>query len=45
MVTRDRNNHLPVAPNLLDGQFTVAQPNKVRASDGSKDFRGVLHRR
>ncbi len=32
-VTTDSNHDLPIAPNLLDGQFTVAQPDKVWAGD------------
>jgi transposase InsO family protein len=32
-VTTDSNHDLPIAPNLLDRQFTVAQPDKVWAGD------------
>jgi transposase InsO family protein len=32
-VTTDSKHNLPVAPNLLDRQFEVTQPNKVWASD------------
>jgi len=32
-VTTDSKHNLPVAPNLLDRQFTVARPNAVWVSD------------
>ena len=32
-VTTDSNHDLPIAPNLLDRQFTVAEPDKVWAGD------------
>ena len=32
-VTTDSKHDLPIAPNLLDRQFTVAQPDKVWAGD------------
>jgi len=32
-VTTDSNHDLPIAPNLLERQFTVAQPDKVWAGD------------
>ena len=32
-VTTDSNHDLPIAPNLLDRQFTVEQPDKVWAGD------------
>ncbi len=32
-VTTDSNHDLPIAPNLLDRQFTVAQPDRVWAGD------------
>ena len=32
-VTTDSNHDLPIAPNLLDRQFTVAQPDKGWAGD------------
>jgi putative transposase len=32
-VTTDSNHNLPIAPNLLDRQFTVAEPDKVWAGD------------
>lgn len=32
-VTTDSSHDLPIAPNLLDRQFTVATPNKVWAGD------------
>jgi putative transposase len=32
-VTTDSNHDLPIAPNLLDRQFNVAEPNKVWAGD------------
>jgi len=32
-VTTDSKHHLPVAPNLLDRQFTVTAPNRVWVSD------------
>jgi hypothetical protein len=32
-VTTDSNHDLPVAPNLLDRQFTAAEPDKVWAGD------------
>jgi len=32
-VTTDSNHDLPIAPNLLDRQFTVAQPDEVWAGD------------
>jgi putative transposase len=32
-VTTDSNHALPISPNLLDRQFTVAQPDKVWAGD------------
>jgi transposase InsO family protein len=31
--TTDSNHHLPVAPNLLDRQFAVSQPDRVWTSD------------
>ena len=31
--TTDSNHSLPIAPNLLDRQFAVAQPNRVWSSD------------
>ena len=31
--TTDSQHDLPVAPNLLDGQFTVAAPNTAWVSD------------
>jgi len=32
-VTTDSNHNLPIAPNLLDRQFTVAEPDKVWVGD------------
>jgi len=32
-VTTDGNHHLPVAPNLLDRQFDVSEPNRAWVSD------------
>ena len=32
-VTTDSNHDLPIAPNLLDRQFTVAEPDKVWAGN------------
>jgi transposase InsO family protein len=32
-VTTDSNHDLPIAPNLLDRQFTVAEPDRVWAGD------------
>jgi putative transposase len=32
-VTTDSNHDVPIAPNLLDRQFTVAEPDKVWAGD------------
>lgn len=32
-VTTDSNHDLTIAPNLLDGQFTVAEPDLVWAGD------------
>ncbi len=32
-VTTDSNHALPIAPNLLDRQFTVAEPDRVWAGD------------
>jgi len=32
-VTTDSNHDLPIAPNLLDRQFTVTEPDKVWAGD------------
>ena len=32
-ITTDSNHDLPIAPNLLDRQFTVAEPDKVWAGD------------
>jgi putative transposase len=32
-VTTDSNHNLPIAPNLLDRQFTVAEPDRVWAGD------------
>ena len=34
--TTDPNHRLPTAPNLLDRQFTVMQPNKVWTTDNTK---------
>jgi putative transposase len=34
-VTTDSNHDLPIAPNLLKRQFTVAEPGKVWAGDSS----------
>lgn len=33
IVTTNSNHHEPVAPNVLDRQFTVTEPNKVWVSD------------
>ena len=32
-LTTDSNHDLPIAPNLLDRQFTVTEPDKVWAGD------------
>ena len=32
-VTTDSRHHLPIAPNLLDQQFSVSAPNRVWVTD------------